>query len=228
MNWDYYYNLEGDEWVRANLVYTPYVSPDKKTFCMSFNRDVNYHKYDYENVLWTEEHLDERFSKELEFHKRASTVMPTLKITDVDASKRQIFLDWHGDDFYMQGLQSGGYDAVLPDWKDQWKTLIHKMWECNITKMSLHPNSWVAKDGVLIPFNWFFCYDSTDKVTIKDVMLQISQGRQEKLLGVLEQFNMDLETPYDVKLLQKIAFYSFKSNYPEELINSIIEEHVWE
>ena len=224
-NWNLYYNKEGDEMVRANLVYTPYVSPDKTTFCMSFQRDPAYHIYDYENVNWAEQDLIERFNKELEFHERASKVMPTLSIKDVEFDKRRIFIEWHGDDFYMQGLENS-YDSVLPDWKAQWVDLVKKMWTQDIMKFSLHPNSWVAKDGVLIPFNWFFCYDKQESnITIRNVLKQISFERQEKLAVVLKAAGMDLDTPYDVKTLQTVAFNSFRSNYPADLIDKIIQEH---
>lgn len=223
-NWNLYYNKEGDEMVRANLVYTPYVSPDKTTFCMSFQRDPAYHIYDYENVNWAEQDLIERFNKELEFHERASKVMPTLSIKDVEFDKRRIFIEWHGDDFYMQGLENS-YDSVLPDWKAQWIDLVKKMWAQDIMKFSLHPNSWVAKDGVLIPFNWFFCYDKQESnITIRNVLKQISFERQEKLAVVLKAAGMDLDTPYDVKTLQTVAFNSFRSNYPADLIDKIIQE----
>ncbi|CAB4126054.1 hypothetical protein UFOVP181_184 [uncultured Caudovirales phage] len=222
--WKYYYNLEGTELVRANLVYTPYVSPDNTTFCMSFNRDPKYHRYPAEETQWTQQDLVTRFEREIKFHERASTIMPTLAIKDIDISNRQIFLEWHGDDFLMQSI-SKGYDTVLPDWQTQWRDLIRKMWSINISKFSLHPNSWTVKDGVLIPFNWFFCYDTNaSPITIRSVLQQISTERLQKIKSVLEQNNLDLDTPYDIKTLQKIAFNSFRSNYPNELIDSIIQE----
>jgi len=215
--WDLYYNLEGDQPVRANLVYTPYISPDQKTICMSFNRDIAYHKYPEENVMWTEELLSDRFNKELEFHKLASMTMPTLRLLDADTTKREVYFEWHGADFFMQGLAAGGYDNVLPDWQEQWLSLIEKMWAANIYKISLHPNSWIAHDGKLIPFNWFFCYHkNSSPVTVQSLLLQISSGRQEKLAGI------ELETPFTPIQLQTIAFNSFRQNYPKELIEKSV------
>ena len=223
-DWDLYYNLEGDEYVRANLVYTPYVSPDKKTICMSFNRDRAYHKNEHENVLWTEEMLDDRFSKELEFHRLASKTMPTLKLLDVETVDRKIFFEWHGDDFLMQGLAAGGYDKVLPDWQPQWLDLIRKMRAVGIYKISLHPNSWIAHQGKLIPWNWFFCYHSdSEPVTFRSLLPQISAGRLEKLVGVLADQGVDLDTMCSPQMMQKIAFNSFRYNYPPELIENVLQ-----
>lgn len=223
MNWDYYYNLEGIEQVRANLVYTPYVSADKRTFCMSFNRDAEYHCHQEENAQWSDELLTERFNRELEFYFRAGKTMPTLKIIDLDVKQRKIYLEWFGDDFYMQGYMNGGFNRVLPDWQEQWLTRLQQMWSAGIVKMSLHPNSWVARDGVLVPFNWFFSYQDNETVAIRDVMRQISTARQEKLGQVLSAAAMDFDTAYPVGQLQRITFDSFRSNYPAELIDRALQ-----
>lgn len=222
-NWDHYYNLEGDEWVRANLVYTPYVSPDKKTFCMSFNRDPEYHKYPEEEVLWNEEELETRFQRELEFQRRASKFMPTLRIKDADYVHRTIFLEWPGDDFLTQRMKN---PDICPDWQEQWTELIKKMWMAKISKFSLHPNSWTVRNGELVPFNWFFSYDTNEKpIAIRSVLRQISAGRLEKMQAVLAEHGLDLDTPYPIPLLQEVAFNSFRANYPQELIDNIIKLH---
>lgn len=215
--WNLYWNLEGNEYVRANLVYTPYVSPDNKTICMSFNRDIAYHKHSHENVLWTDELLTERFNKEIAFHTAASLVMPTLNMLDIDVAAREIYFEWHGDDFLMQGHNAGGYENVLPDWKEQWIDRIETMWNHDIYKISLHPNSWTAYNGDLIPINWFFCYNAGDPpVTLRSLLIQISAGRQGKL-------NVDLDKPFTPKDLQQVAFNSFRNNYPQELIDNVIQ-----
>ena len=224
-DWNYYYNLEGQEQVRANLVYTPRVSPDGKTFCMSFNRDPSYHTDHAENTCWTDDLLQDRFEREVAFQELAEGKCPTLHLLDIDLDQRQIFLEWLGDDFYMQGLKAGGYDNVIPDWKEQWKLRIQEMWKLGIRKMSLHPNSWVARHGVLVPFNWFFSYSDQEFITIRDILIQVSEHRQETLMSVLENYDLDLDTNYSVDMLQVITFNSFRSNYPEDLINDIIRLH---
>lgn len=218
--WKYYYNLEGDTQVRANLVYTPLVSPDKTTFCMDFNRDTNYHIYSEENQLWTDNMLTDRFERELKYHSLMSKVMPTLRIKDVDYDNRRIFLEWFGDDFYMQSLNRGGFDNVLSNWQEQWIDRIQTMKNNNIVKISLHPNSWVAHNDVLYPLNWFFCIDKTEPpTTIRHYLCQISSNRQEKLAG------LDLDKLLTPVEMQYIAFNSFKSNYPESLIDRILTEY---
>jgi hypothetical protein len=142
-------------------------------------------------------------------------------------SNRKIFLEWHGDDFYMQGLKAGGYDNVLPDWQEQWRTRIKQMWSANIVKISLHPNSWVAHEGTLIPFNWFYSYDMDETAVIRDMLKQISPARQAKMQIELDKVGLELDTPYPIKDLQVVAFNSFRTNYPSDLIDKIIQEHTW-
>lgn len=224
-NWDLYWNIEGTDCYRANLVYTAYRSPDKKHFCQWFIRDIRYHNDNDENSLWTEQLLEDRFRKEIKFHAVASQSMPTLKIVEIDELQRKIIYEWPGDDFFMQSIYAGSREAVLPNWKEQWVELIEKMWQSNITKLSLHPNSWTVDNGVLIPFNWFYCYDTdTGTDSFSNMSIQISSGRKENLYPILEKFNIDWDKEYPVKDLQLIAFNSFRNNYPKELIDGVIEK----
>lgn len=216
-NWNYYYNWEVNQNVRANLVYTALVSPDKKTFCMDFNRQLGYHCFPEENALWTEDLLTQRFESELKFHTLASNHLPTLKIEDVDTVNRRIFLEWTGDDFLMQRM---GNENILPDWQDQWIENLTTMWDNNIAKISIHPNSWTVKDGQLVPLNWFFCYPlDGEKIKIRSIMIQISTQRKDKLASALAQLGFDLDTPYTIKEIQTVALNSFRANYPAELID---------
>lgn len=223
-NWDLYWNYEQGDCYRANLVYSAYCSPDKKHFCQWFYRDNKYHRDEYENSLWTEELLEDRFRKELKYHERASKVMPVLDIVEIDEKARKVIYAWPGDDFLMQSFRLSR-EEVLPDWQDQWVSLIEKMWSANITKLSLHPNSWTVRDGVLVPFNWFYCYDTdTGTDSFENMSIQISQGRKENVYPILERFKIEWEKQYPVKQLQLIAFNSFRNNYPKELIDRIIEK----
>jgi hypothetical protein len=223
-NWSLYYNLEGEQQVRANLVYTPYVSPDGSTFCMSFNRDTRYHNNVEENAPWNDKLLDERFNREVTFYNRVSGHIPTLKVKKINSVNRTIQLEWHGDDFYMQTLKAGGYEKVLPDWQEQLKDRMRTMWQLGIRKISLHPNSWTVKDGVLIPFNWFFCYDVEEQIIIKDVLMQISTDRQKKLASVLDSNGFHFSSPYSATTIQKIALNSFRTNYPANLIDGLLQD----
>jgi len=224
-NWNLYWNLEGDELVRANLVYSAYVSPDKKHFCQWFARDIRYHRSVEENTLWTEQLLEDRFRKELKFHSKAKEFMPVLEIEDIDEVERKVIYKWPGDDFLMQSISAGSRELACKNWKEQWANLIQCMWNANITKLSLHPNSWTIQDGVMFPINWFFCYD-TDKDTdsFENLLIQISPGRLEKMHGVLDKLGMTIQETYSPKRLQEAALNSFRSNYEDDFIDMILEK----
>jgi hypothetical protein len=224
-NWNLYWNTENGETIRGNLVYSAYISPDGNQYCQRFQRDIRYHPFAEENAQWTEELLEDRFRKELQYHTRASHSMPVLEIVDVDEQNRSIVYNWPGDDFLMQGIHAGSYEAVLPDWKEQWIARIKEMRQANIIKLSLHPNSWTVKDGVLVPMNWFYCYDADIGVdSFTNMNIQISTGRRENLYPILEKYGIDFDTEYLATRLQVIAFNSFRKNYPGDLIDRILEE----
>lgn len=223
-DWEYYYNEEPGDRYRANLVYTAYVSPDKKTLCMRFIRDIGYHKDPVENKLWTDDLLEERFRRELKFHSLAKLHTPVVDIIDVDETSRSIFIKWPGDDFYMMGYRKS-YDSVLPDWKDQIKQRFTEMWSAGILKFSIHPNSWLLfDDGILRPFNWFFTFsDNEESKSINDFMIQISDSRRDSLGPILKKNGWDLDTKYSLKELQNISLESFRKNYPSDLIDQLKE-----
>lgn len=221
-NWDYYYNEEPGDKFRANLVYTAYVSPDKKTLCMKFFRDSKYHTDGDENKLWTEELLEERFRRELKFYNLAKHTMPVADVVDVEESSRSIFVKWPGDDFYMMGYRSS-YDSVLPNWREQIKQRFTEMWGAGILKFSIHPNSWLLfDDGILRPFNWFFTFsEDEEKKSINDFMIQVSNSRKDSLGPILESNGWNLDTKYSLTELQNISLESFRKNYPAELIDQL-------
>lgn len=227
-NWEYYYNIERNdgvlEKVRANLVYTPRVSPDKKTFCLDYNRDISYHFEEDVNRDWNDYELETRFDREIKFCAIAKEYgIPVLDIKEVDYGKRRIFIEWVGDDFSVQTFEKDR-DIVLPDWKEQWLELFRKMQQASIYKISLHPNSYTIRDGELVPFNWFFSYGHNElPITLQSLLLQISKQRQEKLAKVLNDMGYDLSTHYKLDTIQKIGLNSFRSNYPSELIDEALK-----
>lgn len=222
--WNFYYNQEPDGICRANLVYTPYVSPDNKTFCMKFHRNPEYHNVQLENEQWSEDLLDERFQREVDMYRLAKTTVAVADVIDIDESQREIYIKWPGDDFYMMGY-GRSYDDVLPDWREQVKQRYREMWSSGILKFSMHPNSWlVYDDGILRPFNWFFSFERNEADrSIHDYLIQLSDSRQEKLAPILQETGVDIKRKYDLWFLQNICFESFRHNYPSDLVDQLLE-----
>jgi hypothetical protein len=221
-NWDYYYNYENGQTIRANLVYTPLVSPDRTKFCMWFKRDVNYHFDQKINSLWTEDILDDRFQKELKYHNIASRYVPTLEILEINYSSKKIIIEWFDNDFHTS-CQNKSREEIFPNWEYQMINMMKKLWKNNVVKLSLHPNSWIVKDEYLVPFNWFFCYDkSTDSDSLDNLIIQISETRLEKVYDIFKSLGFDPNLKYSATELQTLALHSFKSNYNEDIINRLL------
>ena len=210
-----YYNQNNDGPIRANLVYTPYT--ENNTFIMSFNRDPEYHFDKDANALFTEEVLADRFDRELRFHEKVKDVLPTLEIIDVDYIKREIYLEWPSDDFYMLGRKSS-YDEVLPDWKQQWLPVIRTLRRVNVSKFSLHPNSFVVSNQRLVPFNWFFCFERNELTSLESVVKQISSDRLDKVTPLLNKHNISLTDVRPAKDFELLGLECFTSSYGSELI----------
>ena len=210
-----YYNQNNDGSIRANLVYTPYT--EDNTFIMSFNRDPEYHFDKDANALFTEEVLVDRFDRELRFHEKVKDVLPTLEIVDVDYIKREIYLEWPSDDFYMLGRKSS-YDEVLPDWKQQWLHIIRTLRRVNVSKFSLHPNSFVVSNQRLVPFNWFFCFERNELTSLESVVKQISSDRLDKVTPLLNKHSISLTDVRPAKDFELLGLECFTSSYGSELI----------
>ena len=210
-----YYNQNNDGPIRANLVYTPYT--EDNTFIMSFNRDPEYHFDKDANALFTEEVLVDRFDRELRFHEKVKDVLPTLEIVDVDYIKREIYLEWPSDDFYMLGRKSS-YDEVLPDWKQQWLHIIRTLRRVNVSKFSLHPNIFVVSNQRLVPFNWFFCFERNELTSLESVVKQISSDRLDKVTPLLNKHSISLTDVRPAKDFELLGLECFTSSYGSELI----------
>lgn len=220
MRMELYYNINKQQRIRANLVYTPYVKDS--VFRMSFNRDPEYHFDQEQNKLFTEDILQDRFQREIRFHEKVKNLVPTLEILDVNESKRFIDIEWPSNDFYMLGLEQP-YDSILPDWKEQWLHIVRTLRSANISKFSLHPNSFVVRKNRLVPFNWFFCFGRNEVTSIESVMCQISEHRAEQLAPLLSKYNLNISDWLPAKEFERLGLESFRTHYPKELIDDAIK-----
>jgi hypothetical protein len=94
-------------------------------------------------------------------------------------------------------------------------------------KYSLHPSSYFVVDGQLKSINYFFSYHTDEPlVQLREFKTHISEDRQEKLEGIMEQINLTWDTVVPFKEMQLLAFESFKSNYPETFIEEIKKIYV--
>ena len=222
-NWTYHYDVQQDgRPMRANLVYTAYINPERNQLCMEFIRQPDYHNNDIENERWTDDMLEERFRREIKYQVKAkANNIPTLDIIDIDYANRRIFIEWYDTDFYTLGQRANGYDNVLPGWEDQWLNIMTQLWANDMYKISLHPNSFAIKNNTLVAFNWFFTYNKEEPaMSLKELSAQISTERMDKLQPVMDMYNVTVDTLIPVTTLQAIALTVFKTNYPHDLMDT--------
>jgi hypothetical protein len=220
-NFDYYYNfVEGKGYCRNNLIYTSLISKDKKTFCQWYYNDPNYHQG--KNKVVDPSLMEEKWQREVKFlthmHKTKPDIIP--EILDIDYINKKIYLKIDGVDFWQQSDPvKQGYDNVLVDWKEQMLEIIQTHRDLQIYKMSMHPSSYFIINGKLKSINYFFCYDFFERaLKLEDVFSHISYDRLEKLYPLMNKLNIDHKKEEPLQKIQLLAFETFKSNFPNEIM----------
>jgi hypothetical protein len=222
MKYQYYYNnVPGIGLCRNNLIYTSLMSEDKKVFVKWYHNDTTYHKG--HNQVVDANLMEEKWNREIKFITLISKHYPDLvpEILDVNESEKKIFLKVDGPDLWEQAGCSSEFDLVLPTWKEQMLDIIKAHKNLGIYKYSMHPSSYFIVDGKLKSINYFFCYfDSEDPIKLSDVMSHISENRQKDLFPKMAAMGIDINKPASFKDIQMLAFESFKTNFPDDVMEA--------
>lgn len=226
MKFEYYYNhvpIHGK--VRNNLVYTSLISLDKKTFCQWYHNDTGYHMN--MNEIIDIDLMEEKWQRELNFLSLMTENFPQHipEILDIDYNDKKIFLKIDGVDFWQRHYDNNcTYDRVLSDWRKQHLEIYRAHYSLGIYKISLHPSSYFIVDDKLKSINYFFCHrEEEPKSSLQNFRSHISLERQKKLELIMEKLGVGWNSFITWKQLQIIALESFKSNYPDDFINTAIE-----
>jgi hypothetical protein len=224
MNYNYYYNtVPNIGKVRNNLVYTSLISDDQKVFVKWFHNDTEYHKG--KNEVIDPALMESRWNRELKYLQfmRGAKSQHIPKILDIDYNNKKIYLEIDGVDFWQRHYDNNcSYEDVLPDWRKQMIEIIQDQKNLGLFKYSLHPSSYFIIDGKLKSINYFFAYHKDEPlVTLSEFKTHISEDRQAKLEGIMNQINLSWDMKVPFKEMQLLAFESFKSNYPTEFIEDL-------
>lgn len=219
----YYNNVPNDGPCRNNLIYTSLISDDEKVFCQWYYNDSEYHKG--KNQVVDPKLMNEKWDREIKFLYQMAAQHPTLvpNVLDVDFAQKKIYLEIDGPDFWEQaGCLQENFDKVLPDWQDQMLNIIKAHKELGLFKFSMHPSSYFIIDGKLKSINYFFTYNNRDAlISIKDVESHIYSTRQDIIRKHIESLGIVWDVPQPFKLLEKLCWESFSSNYPKEFIEKV-------
>jgi hypothetical protein len=229
VKFEYYYNnIPGKGLCRNNLIYTSLISSDKKTFCQWYNNDTEYHKG--QNQIVDPNLMEEKWSKEVNFLNLMSKNYPEHipEILDIDYKNKKIFLHIGGIDFWQASDPiKQNYDDVLLGWDKQMLDIIKAHKDLGIYKYSMHPSSYFVVDGKLKSINYFFCYqDNMPLITLKSVLSHISEERQRDLFPKMVQSGIELDKPTSFKDIQLLAFESFKTNFPSDVMEKAKQIYV--
>ena len=216
----YYNNVPGKGLCRNNLIYTSLISLDKKIFCQWYQNDTDYHKD--QNQIVDPNLMEEKWNKEIQFLDIMVKNYPehVPEIIDIDHKNKKIFLNIDGVDFWQAADPiRQDYDSILTNWREQMLEIIQSHKKLGIYKYSMHPSSYFVVDGKLKSINYFFCYtDNMPLISLKSVLSHISEDRQKDLFPKMKASGINLENPTSFKDIQILAFESFKTNFPSEVM----------
>ena len=220
-DFEYYYNfVPGKGMCRNNLIYTSLISPDGLTFCQWYYNDEGYHGG--HNQVVDPNLMQEKFDREVEYlllmQKHYPQHVPEIK--DINLEERKIYLGVQRADLWEEsGPSAQEYERVLKDWDTQMLEIIQAHKDLGLYKYSMHPSSYWVVDGKLKSMNYFFTYDDNDDdISLRSVMSHISEDRQADLIPKMEAAGIDVDAPTEHQKIQLLAFDSFKTNFPDEVM----------
>lgn len=224
-NFNYYFNISPEHGpVRNNLIYTSLISDDKKTFCKWYYNDTDYHKG--QNQVIDPAKMEEKWLREVKYLTLMADKFPDLvpTILDINYTEKKIFLEIDGVDFWQRSLDNNcTFDDVIPDWQDQMLSIISAHNQLGLFKYSMHPSSYFVVNDRLKSINYFFTYENTeDFISIADVESHIHSNRQTEMKKHLEILNIKWDVPQSFKILEKLCWESFRTNYPVDFIEKIL------
>lgn len=223
MDLEYYYNFTPEHGkVRNNLVYTSLISKDKKTFVKWFHNDTEYHKG--KNEVIDSSLMREKWNREIKYITLMTKHYPALipEVLDINFNEQKIFFKIEGVDFWQQHYDSKCcYDDLVPDWREQKLNILTAHKHLQFYKISLHPSSYFVVDNRIKSINYFFCYNFNEgSIRFDDFKTHISNNRQKKLEKQFKDQGIWWDTEIPLKKLQLMALDSFKSNYPDDFIET--------
>ena len=222
-NFEYYYNnVPGVGPCRNNLIYTSLINREKTVFCQWYHNDTEYHSG--QNQVVDPSLMEQKWLREVRFLTRMQETHPehVPAILDIDYANRKIFLKIQGVDFWERAeTLIMNYNRVVPDWRRQLLEITQAHRDMGMYKYSLHPSSYFVVDGKLKSINYFFCYDKDDsEITMRTVLSHISEERQKTLFPLMDSRGIDLDRAAAFKEIQMLPFDSFKTNFPEDVMEA--------
>lgn len=226
INFDYYYNnVPGKGQCRNNLIYTSLISKDNKLFCQWYHNDEIYHGG--HNQVVDPTLMDEKFNREIKFLRTMRLHYPEhVPNFSIDEKERKVYLEIDGPDMWERiGCTGTDYSSVVPDWQEQILEILKAHKALGIHKYSMHPSSFFVVEGKLKSINYFFTYHKDDEYkSLAEVESHIYSTRQDEMRKNLSALGIEWDKPQSWEVMDKLCWNSFRTNYPEEFIERVLQE----
>jgi len=164
-SWEYYYKIDPiyKSLGASNMLYTPFVSPNKDMMCMSWDINSPYQKNGDERL--TIELMEFFFEREVKHLDIFKDYPWAPKIYDIDISNMKIVIEWNNgtvnDILYGNGRD---LDNDYPGWQEQMFCILKDIVDAGYYKMALYPHCFFFdQDNRMKTFDFYSCLSREER-----------------------------------------------------------------
>jgi len=199
-NWNIFYKYKNGARVRPNLVYVPYVSPDRDIFCMDFNLHKSYF---FDRTAYTQEVCNFYFDNEIRWLEHYAKESFAPEIVDINKTARRIFFKWY-DSSLNHKIENKSFDYK---YEKQCKSILQEL-EKTVYKINYYPHTAYV--------------DNNDNVRIHDFYGCVSKSNSylpvdkiKPILGKIDVFRFGQYEKDGLINMSEVYDSSFKANTGE-------------
>jgi hypothetical protein len=195
-NYSNFYKIDpnSNNLIETNLIYTPKISSDNKTMCMSFDfYDPYLYNRNFDNPnrkFYNKELVNYFFNRELKYFQKFQGKFYTPKIVDIDEDTQRIFFEWGGKSCNHIIYSAESLTDYCIDWKDQLYNILKDIKESGFCKASLYPHCFYIRDRQLFTIDYYGCAE------INDPYVKLDDIRGMMGVSSIERFNRATEGNY--------------------------------
>lgn len=215
-NWKPFYKVDpyDNGLIETNLIYTPLISPDGKTFCMSFDHTSSYQKEELASWLpdrphYTKEMVKFFFDRELKYLKIFKDRQWAPRYSYIDTDEQKIFFSWPGETCNQIIYTGRSLDDCCPDWREQMFNIIDNIIKTGYYKTSLYPHCYFIDCGILRTFDFYGCAEKESPfVKLENIKGMIGPQSGSRFVSATVDGELNIEIFFKEALSQHIKWPS--------------------
>lgn len=200
-DWIQFYKINPDDnnLIETNLIYTPLVSPDGNTFCMSFDHTSKYQHEELEHWLperpyYTKEMVKFLFDKEVKYINIFKAKSWAPKSIDINLQEQKIFFSWSGETCNQIIYSGRKLEEYCPTWKEQMFEILKDIVDSGYYKPSLYPHCYFIQDGILRTFDFYGCIEKEFPfIKIEDIKGMIGETSGPRFAAAVQNGQLNIE-----------------------------------